>query len=216
MTLLLAMSLLSAMKSGNASRYGYAGDPYDNVGTFACRGRLEARYGSKAFAHMRSHGVAHRTLPCGARVGICLPRTGLCTTAFVVDRGPWGTLNRSGDWHVRTGRLPAGEYYRGELDLLPGTYTSLGLVGIERVLLWSITEAGAQSPDVPQNPPVFPPLRPADPGRRLSYNPVRVATLVGANVFPPLRLADPPTDPRPLPLFVQLDPPRYAPFPPIR
>ena len=90
MTLLLAMSLLSAIKSGNASRYGYAGDPYDNVGTFACRGRLEQRYGSKAFAYMRNRGVAHRTLPCGARIGICLPRTGLCTTAFVVDRGPWG------------------------------------------------------------------------------------------------------------------------------
>ena len=216
MTLLLAMSLLSAIKSGNASRYGYAGDPYDNVGTFACRGRLEQRYGSKAFAYMRNRGVAHRTLPCGARIGICLPRTGLCTTAFVVDRGPWGTLNRNGEWHVRTGHVPSGEHYRGELDLLPGTYTSLGLVGIEKVLLWQIAEGGAQSPDVPSAPPIYPPLRPADPARRLSYNPVRVATLVGASVFPPLRTADPPAVEPYRPLFVQLDPPRYAPYPPIR
>lgn len=210
MTLLLAMSLLSAIKSGNASRYGFVGDPYDNVGTFACKGRLEARYGSRAFHVMKNRGVAHRTLPCGAQVGICLPRTNLCTTAYVVDRGPWGTLNRKGEWHQRTGRLLPGEYYRGELDLLPGTYTALGLVGIERVLLWHITDAGAAQPGEPAAPPVYPPLRPADPGRRLAYQPVRVATMLGATQFPPLRPGDS------LPLFVQVDPPRYAPYPPMR
>ena len=215
MTLLLALSMLSAMKSGNASRYGYAGDPYDNVGTYACKRQLEVRYGSRGFEYMRNHGVAHRTLPCGTRLGVCLARTGLCTTAFVVDRGPWGTLNRSGEWHVRTGRLPAGEHYRGELDMLPGTYTALGLVGIERVLLWNIAEGGAAPPEVPTEPPVYPPLRPADPVRRLSYGPVRVAALVGSSVFPPLRLADPAQTHAPS-LFVQLDPPRFAPYPPIR
>ena len=212
MTLLLALSLLSAMKSGNASRYGYEGDPYDNVGTFACRRQLEARFGRRGFEYMRNHGVAHRTLPCGAQLGVCLARTGLCTTAFVVDRGPWGTLNRNGEWHVRTGRLLPGEHYRGELDMLPGTYTALGLVGIERVLLWNITEGGAAPPDAPTAPPIYPPLRPADPARRLSSAPLRVAALVGASVFPPLRLADATQTHAPS-LFVQLDPPRVAPYP---
>ena len=47
------------------------------------------------------------------------------------------------------------------LDLLPGTYTALGLVGIERVLLWHITDAGAAQPGEPAAPPVYPSLRSA-------------------------------------------------------
>ncbi len=136
MTLLLAISLVAGMKAGNASRYGFEGDSYDRVGSFACKRTLSAKYGSQKWEQMRSRGVAHRTLPCGTRLGLCLSRTGICTTAYVVDRGPWGTLNRKGEWHQRTGRLLPGEYYRGELDLLPGTYTAIGLVGIEKILYW--------------------------------------------------------------------------------
>jgi hypothetical protein len=136
MTLLLAISLVAEIKAGNASRYGYAGDRYDKVGSFACQRRLEARYGGRKWKEMRSHGVAHRTLPCGTTLGICLPRTGQCTKAYVVDRGPWGTLNRKGEWHQRTGPLRRGEYYRGELDLLPGVFSAIGLKGIENVLFW--------------------------------------------------------------------------------
>jgi hypothetical protein len=99
--------------------------------------------------------------------------------------------------------------------MLPGTYTALGLVGIERVVLWNITEGYGAPPDAPTEPPVYPPLRPADPVRRLSHAPVRIAALVGASVFPPLRLGD--STPAHTPsLFVQLDPPRFAPYPPIR
>lgn len=138
MTLLLALTLLAGVSLGNASQYGFVGDPYDNVGQFACQGRLQARYGTRTWRTMRDHGVAHRTLPCGTRVGICLARTRRCTTAYVVDRGPWGTLNRQREWHVRTRGVPPGEYYRGHLDLLPKTYTAIGLVGVEAVYYWVV------------------------------------------------------------------------------
>ena len=35
--LLLAISMMAGMDVGNGSRYGYEGDAFDNVGTFACR-----------------------------------------------------------------------------------------------------------------------------------------------------------------------------------
>lgn len=140
MTLLLAISMLAGIQTGNASRYGYEGDIYDRVGSFACRRTLLARYGEKGWQRMRGTGLAHRTLPCGTRLGVCNVRTGQCTVAYVVDRGPWGVLDRKGEWHVRTGKLRPGEYYRGHLDLLPGTYTAINVVGIEKVAFWPMPE----------------------------------------------------------------------------
>ncbi len=89
---------------------------------------------------MRAHGVAHRTLACGTRLVVCNPRTNLCTTATVVDRGPYGALDRKGEWHVRTKPLRAGEHYRGELDLLPGVYSAIALTGIEKVTYWTVQD----------------------------------------------------------------------------
>jgi hypothetical protein len=174
MTLLLAVSLVAGVSAGNASKYGYAGDAYDRVGSFACQRRLESRYGARIWEKMRDHGVAHRTLPCGTSLGVCLTRTGQCTTAYVVDRGPWGTLNRNGEWHQRTGRLLPGEYFRGELDLLPGTYTAIGLQGIEKVHYWAIGE-GLSEPPGHQHPrrADYPLLRAADPGHTPAYPPLR-------------------------------------------
>lgn len=137
MMLFLALSMVAGIKTGNASRYGYVGDSYDRVGSFACRRILHARFGERGWQKMRANGVAHRTLPCGTELGVCNPRTGSCTTAYVVDRGPWGALNQKGEWQMRTGRLLPGEHYRGELDLLPGVYTAIGLVGIENVAYWN-------------------------------------------------------------------------------
>jgi hypothetical protein len=136
MTLWFALALAAGLQTGNASRYGYAGDTLDQVGSFACQRRLEARFGGRGFRALRDRGVAHRTLPCGTPLAICLPRTGRCTSAYVVDRGPWGALNRRGEWHQRTDRLRPGEHYRGELDLLPNVFNALGLLGIENVLFW--------------------------------------------------------------------------------
>ncbi len=146
MTLLLAIMLLMGAQVGNASQYGFVGDRYDNVGTFACKDRLQTKYGSREWEKMRDSGVAHRTLPCGTRVGVCLARTGRCTVAYVVDRGPWGTLNRKGVWHMRTKRLPPGERYRGHLDLLPNVYTAIGLAGIETVYYWVLAPGNSGPP----------------------------------------------------------------------
>ncbi|MBL8636731.1 MAG: hypothetical protein JNM40_26135 [Myxococcales bacterium] len=178
--LLLAISMLAGMDVGNASRYGYEGDVYDNVGTFACRRTLSARYGSKMWQKMRSHGVAHRTLPCGTRIGICNQRTGRCTAAYVVDRGPWGALDRHGEWHVRTGKLAPGEHYRGVLDLLPGVYSAIDLQGIEKVVFWPMPDpAQAQH----SRDTRLPPLRSLGPSPFAFY----LAPSHRSSPFPPLR-----------------------------
>ena len=144
MMLLLAISMVAGIKAGNASRYGYEGDTFDKVGSFACRRTLSSRHGERGWQKMRDHGVAHRTLACGTRLGVCNLRTSQCTTAFVVDRGPWGALDRKGEWHMRTTPLRAGEHYRGELDLLPGTYSAIALAGIEKVAYWPMTDVEPQ------------------------------------------------------------------------
>lgn len=192
MTLLLAISLVAGIKSGNASRYGFEGDIYDDVGKFACRRTLEARFGGRGFEKMRKTGVAHRTLPCGTRLGVCHPRTGLCTLAYVVDRGPWGAINKKGEWHSRTSRLLPGEHYRGDLDLLPGTYSAIGLVGIESVLYWQLAD-GSQSAEVIRTGPRvgwrLPMLRTAD--AVTPSLPPLLAEVTLPTVYPPLRLATP-------------------------
>ena len=183
--LLLAITMLAGMEVGNGSRYGYEGDEFDNVGTFACRRTLTARYGQKAWQKMRNHGVAHRTLPCGERLGICNQRTGLCTTAYVVDRGPWGALNHKGEWHVRTGKLLPGEHYRGVLDLLPGVYSAIELRGIEKVTFWSMPDQGMAKSSRDHR---LPPLRSLGPSPYAFY----LAPSHRSTPFPPLRNVDAP------------------------
>ena len=204
--LLLAISMMAGMDVGNGSRYGYEGDAFDNVGTFACRRTLASRYGQKTWQKMRDHGVAHRTLACGTRLGICNQRTGRCTTAYVVDRGPWGALNHNGEWHVRTGKLLPGEHYRGVLDLLPGVYSAIDLQRIEQVVFWPMPDPHqAQTSRDNRLPPLrsfgpspfafylapshrstpFPPLRPHDPNVMLAAVTVTKKERVGE--IPPLR-----------------------------
>ena len=47
------------------------------------------------------HGVAHRTLPCGTRIGTCLPDLSACIEARVTDRGPF-VPGRELDFHGKT------------------------------------------------------------------------------------------------------------------
>ena len=194
MNLLFAISLVAGIHSGNASRYGYVGDTMDRVGSFACRRSLAAKYGERSWEKMRSRGVAHRTMPCGTRLGICNPRTSLCTVAYVVDRGPWGTLNAKGEWHMRTGKLQKDEHYRGELDLLPGTYSAIALVGIEKVMFWTLDGPSAAAPQV-ATLTVPEPMKPYAPIPPLRSEPVQFASATGLRTamtgYPTLRLADP-------------------------
>ena len=163
MTLLLAMSLLSAIKSGNASRYGYAGDPYDNVGTFACRGRLEQRYGSKAFAYMRNRGVAHRTLPCGTQILLQSRRSGRLATCRVLDRGPYGARLKNGRFVIKRRPEDRGTW-RGIVDLSPAVANMLGIDGNEPVRMLFLRRG---SPiDLPGLPPLPPPRPHKSPSPR--------------------------------------------------
>lgn len=49
-------------------------------GPLACGGR---------YSSLAEQGVANRTLPCGAKVVLCLDRSRRCVTARVKDRGPY-------------------------------------------------------------------------------------------------------------------------------
>ena len=42
--------------------------------------------------------------------------------------------------------LHLGEHYRGELDLLPGVYSAISLVGIERVGYWPLPVSQPEPP----------------------------------------------------------------------
>lgn len=143
MNLAFAVVLAANLQAGNASRYGYKGDAWNAENTFACEGTIRARYGDRTWKAMRSAGVAHRTLPCGSSVGVCNLRTGLCTSAFVVDRGPYGAVDRTGAWHVRSAQLLPGEHYRGHLDLLPAVYAAIALTGIGPIAYWQLLPAPA-------------------------------------------------------------------------
>ena len=146
MTLLLALTLLAGVSLGNASQYGFVGDPYDNVGQFACQGRLQARYGTRTWRTMRDHGVAHRTLPCGTIVAL---RANPSRVAFcaVLDRGPWCRVGpgckrssrASGEGFEGSAELP----YRGDLDLSPAVAERVGIrlhggPGRVRVTYWPV------------------------------------------------------------------------------
>lgn len=56
------------------------GDRFNPDPTLACYPRRKLAWGDMA--------VAHRTLPCKSKVLVCLPRTGRCVVARVMDRGP--------------------------------------------------------------------------------------------------------------------------------
>lgn len=71
--------------------------------------------------------VAHRTLRCGARVAVCLPRTGKCVFAVVADRGPYG-------------KRPDGSY-TAIVDMSPRLAKMLGHNGYEQVVV--VEDGGA-------------------------------------------------------------------------
>ncbi len=73
-----------------ASHYGPPDEPAGQP--VACgRGRMPAGV----------HGAAHKTLPCGTRIGVCLPDLSRCVEARIVDRGPY-VAGRDVDLHGLT------------------------------------------------------------------------------------------------------------------
>ncbi len=143
----ILFSLSNPPEMGLASRYGYPGDQYENFKQpYACHGSLTKKWGKERYEEALKTGVAHRTLPCGTKVLICKTKKASlsthdksviwpCTSAIVVDRGPYGTLNQQGLWHRRS-KLQPGERWRGIVDLLPPVAAKLGVRGLEKVVIW--------------------------------------------------------------------------------
>lgn len=86
-------------------------------------------------------GVAHRSLPCGTPVAVILPRTRRIAIARVVDRGPFGSIDRHGNWEVapkvskRRRRPRRGYRYRGIIDLTRPVSAALRHNRFERVIV---------------------------------------------------------------------------------
>lgn len=95
------------------------------------------------------NGIAHRTWTLGARVWIVNPRTGRTTVTKVIDRGPFGRVDRRGRWRngaplyrraLRAGREIPRKGWRGCIDLTPLVRRRLGHNGFEPVLAVRLPE----------------------------------------------------------------------------
>lgn len=93
-----------------------------------CPAEALRAHGTRSFAALVAAGVslvAHRSLPCGARLLLCGP--GGCALGVVLDRGPYGQDCPEG-YHVGA-RLAAGCEWRGDVDLTPAVAEAVGLPG---------------------------------------------------------------------------------------
>jgi hypothetical protein len=69
--------------------------------------------------------AAHRTLPCGTKLFLHNPRTGLATSTIVLDRGPYGKWKSGKD----KGK------YKAELDITPSVAKALKHNGFEPIII---------------------------------------------------------------------------------
>lgn len=127
-------------QTGTASLYDFPGDKYSGQHVYACERRLRLSHGAKKWNEMLEYGIAHRTLPCGTKVYACTvssvkKNSPKCTVAYVIDRGPYGALNKKNDWFVRA-KLNPGERWRGIVDLRPTTAQRLSFNGLEKIFLY--------------------------------------------------------------------------------
>lgn len=81
-----------------ATRFAAHDDPFNPHPALACMNR--------DLDDEKDLFVAHRTLPCGTPIAVCVPRTGRCVSARVMDRGPYGRT-RGGDYRVTLDLSPA-------------------------------------------------------------------------------------------------------------
>lgn len=135
MTSLFLLSLLSLGEVGNGSVFSLYGDPYNPSNQpLACEGRIIKRHGRASFRNMLSYGIAHRTLPCGSQLTLCIQKRGKvrCSKAYVIDRGPYGVVYKKGKrrrWKMYR-KLPPGKQYRGIVDVLSPLAQRLKVTGI--------------------------------------------------------------------------------------
>lgn len=125
MTWLHFLLLLLHAHTCVASEFGWKSDPLRG-GPAACL-RRPLRPGEL--------GVAHRFLPCGARVLVLNPRTWEFVVAPVVDHGPYGAMS-DGEWVIKRHREDPGEW-RGCLDLSRGAAGAIEHDGM-RSVIWAV------------------------------------------------------------------------------
>lgn len=125
----LVLFLATALPFHTTIATRYADTPQDEGGTPACATRVPAAL------YKAAHGerCAHRHYPCGTRLLITDGfRTATCT---VLDRGPYGALDRNGVYFVAVTeaalRRRAGTY-RGDLDLSPNVARALRMTAFVR------------------------------------------------------------------------------------
>lgn len=124
-------------QKGLASLYDFKGDKYSGQHVYACERRLKLKVSVGVWKDMLDKGVAHRRLPCGTKLKICtessiMKKSPICTTVYVIDRGPYGALNKKNEWFVRA-KLNSGERWRGIMDLRPPVAKRLAFNGLERI-----------------------------------------------------------------------------------
>ena len=141
---LLGLLIQPPHEQGLAGRYGYPGDRWGQPGSYACQKTIIKNHGTAAWKDMLSSGVAHRDIPCGTPLIVCAAHTERCARVYVVDRGPFGALDKNGKWHVRK-KLKEGESYRGILDMLPKPSRSIGIIGIHKISLWVLPRWGIKN-----------------------------------------------------------------------
>ena len=114
-----AMSL--QIQIGPSSTYS-PGDGH-NVGVLACGRNVRYTRTQEHIAHRR-----WRKLGCGRPVLVWTPSTGRATLTKVMDGGPYGIVNKKGDWGVwtRSKPPPDGWRYRGLVDLSWALWLRLG------------------------------------------------------------------------------------------
>ena len=76
-------------------------------------------------------GIAHRTLPCGTKVLLYVPRNKQVITTKVVDRGPYGAISKN-RWVLKRKASDEGKW-RGCVDIMHDTAQSLKHNGFEMV-----------------------------------------------------------------------------------
>lgn len=116
---------------GKATRFAYEGDAWKG-GKSPCLGRrVEAT----------DNVIAHRTLPCNAKVRVTNVRTGRSTVATVGTRGPYGACLDEGwtrgpceQWAVKRRASDPG-VWRGVADLAPPVVEALHHRSFDRVVL---------------------------------------------------------------------------------
>ena len=133
--LLLFLSLIPSGNTngefGKASVFAIHGDKYNPENKpLACESRIIRKHGHTYWQKILTHGVAHRTLPCGSKIRVYIigKKRVRSSYAYVVDRGPYGVVH-NGRWRLRR-KLYPGERYRGILDVLAPLAKKLNVSGI--------------------------------------------------------------------------------------